>query len=320
MRRSRDSIDDLMQLALYMMPKYMKRVNRYNKRQGGDSHHHGKHYEDKYVYDKDLINFIEKNILGIRDKGEERSKKEGKEIIGGKTEGIAKNPFHEEINKMAHEQIKKISEGGDKKEEHKKRSPGEDKELKENDDNKKHDSKDINKIEHADLKNGNRLSLKNKCSSGCNREIKKLLNEFSHEKLDICIEGDESGVLEQVNFIFSDERLARFKNKEEEIIVIPIKNIIGMQLPVPIAIGKCSKKDDSSCYCSFEKSMRDYFNGLIGKRVDIQTSGGGKFKYLYNKIITGVGKGFIIIENNIMITFCKIVIIKELKCNEYKVQ
>lgn len=298
----------------------MKRVKKYNKRHFRDSHHDRDYYKAQYMDNKDLINFIEKNILGIRGRGEDGGKKANKEIIGGKTEGIAKNPFHEEINKMAHEQIKKISEGGDKKEEHKKRSPGEDKELKENDHNKKHDSKDINKIEHADLKDGNRLSLKNKCFSGCNREIKNLLNEFSHEKLDICVEGDESGVLEQVNLISSDERMARFKNKEEEIIVIPIKNIIGMQLPVPISIGKYSKKDDSSCCCSFEKSMRDYFNTLIGKRVDIQTSGQGKFKWLYNKIITGVGKGFIIIENNVIITFCKIVIIRELKCNEYKIQ
>ncbi|MHC6179649.1 hypothetical protein ACYUJ6_07275 [Clostridium sp. JNZ X4-2] len=317
MKRSRNDMDDLIQLALYMMPKYMKKVNRYNKRQAGGSHHHGKHYEDENIYDKDLINFIEKNILRIGGKGEEKSKKEGKEVIGGKKD-IGKNPFHQEINKMAQEQIKKINGQGSEKENNKKVSQEKHDKLKEN--NEKQNSKDINKIEHVDSKNSNRLILKNKCCSGCNREIKNLLNEFSHEKLDICVEGDESGALEQVNLVSSDERMARFKNKEEEIIAIPIKNIIGMQLPVPIAIGKYSKKDDSSCYCSFEKSMRDYFNRLIGKRVDIQTSGHGKFKCLYNKIINEVGRGFVIIENNVMITFCKIVIIRELKCNEHKSQ
>ncbi|MFC0904468.1 hypothetical protein ACFHWD_07175 [Clostridium sp. MT-14] len=305
MRRSRNDMDDLMQLALYMFPKYMKRIQKYDRRHFEDLHHgEDHHYEhDEYADLKDLIGFIEKNI--IRDKGKEGmgDKKIGKKIDGGKPQNTGKNPIHEEILKKAQEQIKKSGQGPDKK--------------LSDDRNVRQDGRAAKSIKQLDSKETREMPTKDVCFSACNEEIKNLLNRYVNKKFDICTDGDENCVFEQINLICADEELAKFKNGEGEIIVIPVRNIVGMNLPEPVYMEEHSKKDDMTYY-PLEKSLCHYFGAIIGKRVCIQTRGQGKFKYLSRKLITGTGKGFVIIENNIVILFSKIIFIRESKLDEYK--
>jgi hypothetical protein len=336
LRRSRNDMDDLMQIALYMFPKYMKRIKKYDRRHFEGSHHDKDHHRDYDEYEdlKDLIGFIEKNIIGGKGKEDFVDKKSIKQIDGGKSQNTGENPIHREILKRAQEQIKKSGQEPDKKLPDDRnmsqdgraansikrdgRAVESSSKNVEDTQNVKQERVDTDGIKQLDSKETREMPTKGAGFSACSEEIKNLLNRYVNKKFDICTDGDENCMFEQINLICSDENLAKCKNGEGETIVIPVRNIVGMNFPEPVYMEEHSKKDDMTYCCSLEKSLSDYFAALVGKRVCIQTRGQGKFKYLSKKMVTGTGKGFVIIENNIVILFSKIVFIRESKLDEYK--
>ena len=83
------------------------------------------------------------------------------------------------------------------------------------------------------------------------------------------------------------------------------------RLPEPVSISESFTEDDMTNCCPLEKSFQNYFSELVGKRVSMQTQGQGKFRYLSDRVVTGTGKGFVIVEDKTVILFCKIVFVKE---------
>ncbi|HBC97300.1 MAG TPA: hypothetical protein DC034_10975 [Clostridium sp.] len=291
MKRSRNDADDLVQIALYMLPKYIKRIERYDKRYYGDSHHHdGSHRyrdHDEYADLKDLIGFIEKNIINDRDKGNVQ----GKKTAGENSKNMNKGPITGEIQKKVWEQIEKMDQDDEVQ------------------DNK--NSIDTENVKQEDLQGNDKLLPKNESFSVCGGEIKNLLNKFVDKKVDLSVEGVDSCNFEQLDLICADENLAEFKNVKGEIVLVPVKNIVGMILPEPVSISESFTEDDMTNCCPLEKSFQNYFSELVGKRVSMQTQGQGKFRYLSDRVVTGTGKGFVIVEDKTVILFCKIVFVKE---------
>lgn len=362
MKRRGNNIDDLMQLALYMIPKYMKRIDRYNRRHYKDLGHDKEYYEEQHVDNKELIKFIEKNILkeeGILTGKKDRDKP--KKIENEKAENLLESSIVKkvkdkvekklddfdkkesdsiDIDKEKEVQDKKISEDGNKKEgENKGQIPkvnekGNNDEKQEPDENKVSDEskapsdeskapdekkapdeeekKQIAKPDGIVKKRYSILSSSKHCIT-CNRGISNLMNKLIGEKLDVCVKDDKMSILNEVNLIHSDEVLIKLTNELEEKIIIPMKNVVGIQSNKLSSLDKSLNEVPKGYYCTFEKSMEEYFNSLIGKKVIIQTSGQGKFAYIYNKTITEVGLGFIVIDNDMMVTFSSIVLIRELK-------
>ncbi|MFL0195882.1 hypothetical protein ACJDU8_09950 [Clostridium sp. WILCCON 0269] len=358
MKKTGNNIDDLMQLALYMIPKYMKRIDRHNRRHSKNLEHDKEYHERQYIDSKDLIRFIEKNIfekdgilLGKKDKdklketnkisddnvsGEVKSQKQeekSKEPEDKKEEDSKKEPENKKEEDSAKEPENKKEEDSAKEPENKieedsKKEPDNEKEedSKKELDNKKEDSKkesddkeekQIKKIDGAVKRKYNLLSS-SKCFSTCNRGVSNLLNKLVGEKLDICVKDDKMSTLNGVNLVHSDEILIKLSNESGEIIVIPVKNIVGLQSEKLSSDDKNLEQVHKRAYCTVEKRMEDYFNSIIGKKVIIQTGGQGKFGYIYNKTITKVGVGFIIIDNNMMVTFQSIVLVRELESDQRK--
>ncbi|WP_368487622.1 hypothetical protein [Clostridium sp. BJN0013] len=355
MKRTGNSIDDLMQLALYMIPKYMKRIDRYNRRRYKDSgnDHDKEYYKEQYIDNKELIEFIEKNILrqegiltGKRDK--EKPKKTENEktesvldsnIVKKIKDKVEKKPENHdkkepdkkiEIDNKKESEGKKASENKDKKEEENKGQTSKEEEeenkgqiSKKNEEhnhnnvekkapNEKEEKEQITKPNGIVKKRYNILSGSKYCIT-CNKGISYVMNKLIGEKLDVCVKDDKMSILNEVNLIHSDEILIKLTNESGEKIIIPMKNIVGLQSNKLSSLDKSLKQVSKGYYCIFEKRMEDYFNSLIGKKVIIQTVGQGKFAYIYNKTITEVGLGFIVVDNSMMVVFSSIVLIRELK-------
>ena len=353
MKRTGNNIDDLMQLALYMIPKYMKRIDRYNRRHYKDLGHDKEYYEEQYMDNKELIKFIEKNILkeeGIltgkkdRDKSiktkNEKSEdilesgiiKKVKDKVEKKLDDFDKKESDSvDIGKKKEIQDKKISEDSDKKEEESKTQISKANGKGNNDEKQKADTDKADEDKVSDeneaigkeekkqvikpKKSYNVLSRSKVCVA-CNRSISNLMNKLIGEKLDLCVKEDKMSILNEVSLIYSDEVLIKLTNELEEKIIIPIKNVVGLQSNKISSLDKSLKEVSKDQCCKFEKSMENYFNDLVGKKVIIQTSGQGKFAYIYNKTVVEVGVGFVVIEDNMIVTFSSIVLIRELKGND----
>ncbi|WP_333886592.1 hypothetical protein [Clostridium sp.] len=353
MKRTGNNIDDLMQLALYMIPKYMKRIDRYNRRHYKDLGHDKEYYEEQYMDNKELIKFIEKNILkeeGIltgkkdRDKSiktkNEKSEdilesgiiKKVKDKVEKKLDDFDKKESDSvDIGKKKEIQDKKISEDSDKKEEESKTQISKANGKVNNDEKQKADTDKADEDKVSDeneaigkeekkqvikpKKSYNVLSRSKVCVA-CNRSISNLMNKLIGEKLDLCVKEDKMSILNEVSLIYSDEVLIKLTNELEEKIIIPIKNVVGLQSNKISSLDKSLKEVSKDQCCKFEKSMENYFNDLVGKKVIIQTSGQGKFAYIYNKTVVEVGVGFVVIEDNMIVTFSSIVLIRELKGND----
>ena len=375
MKRTGNNIDDLMQLALYMIPKYMKRIDRYNRRHYKDLGHDKEYYEEQYMDNKELIKFIEKNILkeeGIltgkkdRDKSIKTKNEKSEDILES---GIIKkvkdkvekklDDFDEkesdsvDIGKKKEIQDKKISEDSDKKEEESKTQISKANGKGNNDEKQKADTDkaDEDKVSDKNEADEDKVSDKNEADKdkvsdeneaigkeekkqvikpkksynvlsrskvcvACNRSISNLMNKLIGEKLDLCVKEDKMSILNEVSLIYSDEVLIKLTNELEEKIIIPIKNVVGLQSNKISSLDKSLKEVSKDQCCKFEKSMENYFNDLVGKKVIIQTSGQGKFAYIYNKTVVEVGVGFVVIEDNMIVTFSSIVLIRELKGND----
>ncbi len=307
----RNHTDDLMQLVLYMVPKYMKRIQKYNKMYNEGSDYEKEYYEQEYADNKEIFDFIEKNII-----------EKNKEILKSDSEDKTKKVT--EKDKKVAEKDKKVAEK-DKKTADKDKNVKEKKEEKDKSEEKKDDNKKEPPRKHSShrkdkglkkldgkIKKDSSIMFKNKCILNCNSGVSDLLNKLASEKLDLYVKNDTSGIFKQVNVVHSDGELVRFNSGDSDI-VVPIKNIVGLYSTKLSSMEKLSEEDNYKISCPLEKTMREYFSSLEGKVIELCTKGEENFKYLKNKTVTNVGRGFVIVDNNTMVTFYNILFVKELK-------
>lgn len=174
-----------MQLALYMVPKYMKRIQKYNK-MFANSDNEKEYYEQEYADNKEIFDFIQKNII---EKNKDLLKSESED----KTKKIAEKTDTKDKDEKEKKEEKDKSE--EKKEDNKKEA------------SKKHSShrkeKNLKKL-NGEIKKDGTIMFKNKCLLNCNSGVMDLLNKFGSEKLDLYVKNDTSDIFKHVNVVHSD--------------------------------------------------------------------------------------------------------------------
>lgn len=284
MKKSYNDMDKLMQLALYMIPKYVKRIEKYNKNYIQD-----KDYSDISPIDENkIIDIIEKKLLN-----------ENSVILKG-------------IDGSMDKKEEKI---GDSKKNNKKNKDNKKNSIDGKDQDKNDEKIDDNSKKMQEEPSNSKCIGFNRCSMYCKQSMKRLLMELSGEKVDLCIEDIQRGLINEVVISEVRDNIIKVINRKNQITIIPIHNIVGIyseSLPFIDIYDDFINKDDKEIDCSFEEDMRNYFKSILGKKVAIQTRGDGKFRYIYEKNITNIGIGFVVVDNTMAISFCNINFVKEL--------
>jgi hypothetical protein len=151
---------------------------------------------------------------------------------------------------------------------------------------------------------------KNEPYNICVDGIEKILIELVGEKVDICITNPTMFLLNAVTILNVADDILKLRTSLNTIIVIPIEEIVAIRCKLIYGINF-----ENNCnldVCKKEEGLRRYFASIIGKKVSLQTKGEGEFKYISNRIVTGAGKGIVIIEGTIAISLSKITLVEEI--------
>jgi hypothetical protein len=152
----------------------------------------------------------------------------------------------------------------------------------------------------------------NKCF-GCINEMKNILAKLINKLVTISISDSERGVINNASIIEVGEAIVKVKTERNTLIVLSINEIVGIKSSILNTMDILKQSSDSldKGFCAIAKEYREYFNYNIGRRILMQTKGSGEFRYINNKPITSVGNGFVFIDNNMIISTCKINLIEE---------
>lgn len=187
-----------------------------------------------------------------------------------------------------------------------------------------HEYKKSNKNRTFNLNNKERISEKkaynNPTSSDqiYNNEfqIKKVIKVLINKKVNIAISDAARSIVWNVIILEINRDTVKLKTEKNTIIVLSIKEIVAIQ---------CNKEDynkfiKSICFNQKEhyskKELEKYFYSIIGKKVFIQTKGNIDFTYISCKKVTAVGDGFVVVEDSIIISLCKIILVEEVECHK----
>lgn len=145
-------------------------------------------------------------------------------------------------------------------------------------------------------------------------QFKKVLKILINKKINIAISDPIRSIIYNVIILEVSSETVKLKTEANTIIVLCIKEIVAIQ---------CDKKD----YVTFVKNvyfnkkenhgggeLQSYLYTIIGKRVFIQTKGNADFRHINCKKITAVGEGFVVIEDSIIISLYKIILVEEVEC------
>jgi hypothetical protein len=163
--------------------------------------------------------------------------------------------------------------------------------------------KDEDIIVDADIK-------KNEICNNCTGGIEKILKELIKEKVDIAVTDSTMFLLNAVTILSVEEAIVKLKTTANTTIIIPIQEIVAIRSDLIYGISFQNNCEFEAC--RGEESLRRYFVSIIGRKVSIQTKGEGEFKYINSRIVTGTGKGIVIIEGTIAISLSKIILIEEI--------
>lgn len=299
MARSNSDMDKIMDLFLYIFPKYLNKVN-----------------EQKN--DRDIIKKIPLERPANKPILREIEKKDNK--YGGSKEELAKNDHKlENIEKgklvkengtrnIPREHDIKADKENSIKHEDKNRSY-----IKEQEHGKESYEDSTTTNEFSREKKNNNI-FKNEICSTCTDGMEKILKKLIGEKVDISITDSTMFLLNAATILYVDDTIVKLKTVINTTVIIPIHEIVGIRSNSIYGISFEDNDDLGVCIesCKREERLRRYFSSIIGKKVFLQTKGVGEFKYINNRIITGTGKGVVIIEGTIAISLCKIILIEEI--------
>lgn len=145
-------------------------------------------------------------------------------------------------------------------------------------------------------------------------QFKKVLKVLINRKINIAISDPIRSIIYNVIILEVSSETVKLKTEANTIIVLCIKEIVAIQ---------CDEKD----YAAFVKNvyfskkenhgggeLQNYLYTMIGKRVFIQTKGNADFRHINCKKITAVGEGFAVIEDSIIISLCKVILVEAVEC------
>lgn len=303
MRRPKDDMDKIIDLLLYIFPKYLDRIsdqrnNRFVTKKKNTPNRCEKVLlkENKFKDDnKENKSEYKKNDALIKSKEDKSTCKGGDKMINDKARGSGNDKDDD----------KEIEQNIDKN-----TDKGIDKDIDKNID--KDIEKEIgsaeNKIGKSNIIVDNDIK-KSEVYNSCVYGIEKILKELIGEKVDISITDSTMFLLNSVIVLSVEETIVKLKTVINTTIVVPIQEIVAIRCDLIYGINfedNCNldvrEKDDG---------LRKYFSTIIGKKVFIQTKGEGEFKYINNRIITGTAKGIVILEGTIAISLSKISLVEE---------
>lgn len=324
MQRSNNDMDKLFDLFLYLFPKYLNKIsdprnNRYTEKRpyinknserdvlqeykiediNDDGHDNQDTGNNQYTNEKDenKDNSSSTNDNG-KDSGKEDDSSSGKHDsnidseVASKGEAV-KSDNELEINEENLKENKGVSKGGEG-------MPDAVNAI----DTAKED------IVISEVTDETTDTDKNESYNICVDGIEKILIELVGEKVDICITNSTMFLLNAVTILNAEDDIIKLRTSLNTIIVVPIAEIVAIRCNLIYGINF-----ENNCnfeVCKKEEGLRRYFASIIGKKVSIQTKGEGEFKYISNRIVTGTGKGIVIVEGTIAISLSKITLVEEI--------
>ncbi|WML35061.1 hypothetical protein [Clostridium sp. OS1-26] len=145
-------------------------------------------------------------------------------------------------------------------------------------------------------------------------QFKEILKLLINKRINIVISDPIRSIIYNVIILEVSSDIVKLKTEVNTIIILCIKEIVAIQ---------CDEKD----YIAFVKNvyfnkkehydggeLQNYLYTIIGKRVFIQTKGNADFRHINCKKITAVGEGFVVIEDSIIISLYKIILVEEVEC------
>ncbi|MBP2031705.1 hypothetical protein J2Z42_000370 [Clostridium algifaecis] len=281
---SHSNENDLMQLALYMIPRYMKRIKKYNRRymeENHEGHSHG-HEDQPFIDEKKLIDFLKDNLMEKKDI-EHLNKKN--------------NPQGDDLIKKGKEKAKDIID---------KAIDADIKEEKTNNTGKPNKSN-----EAAGIKKAEDINKKNYTDTKINNYyISDFLANFYGKPIKIEFKYSVSNSLDNVLLVYSDEALVKIQNSDNKIFVIPFNNITGIYLKDYLPESQLIKTEIDSK--PVKKTMEDYFKSISNKKISIEIINNEKAKFIHEAVIKKVYDNFIMLDNSSIISIGSIILIEEL--------
>jgi hypothetical protein len=303
--RSNSDMDKIMNLFLYIFPKYLDKVNEQKNDRNVVKKIHLEKSANKPVFKK----IEKKENKDGRSKGESlkndyklEDNQKGKLTKKSDTTNIS-NEDDRKIDK----ENKFIKHGGEnsdyiKEENYQK-------------DIYKDNTKNNESLKEQKSKNEKKNNiLKNEVCSICDNGMENILKKLIGEKVDISITDSTMFLLNTVTILSVEDAIVKLKTTLNANIIIPIQEVVGIKCNSIYGINFEDNYDSDVCieYCKREENMRRYFASIIGKKIFLQTKGAGEFKYINNRIITGTGRGVVIIEGTMAISLSKIILIEEM--------
>lgn len=291
MPRSYNDMEKLMDLFLYLFPKYLERLSDQQK--------------NREVMKMQSFKEV-KNKTTLR----EADKKNKKDFIS-KEQALRNN---QNLGEREKDKTSKQANGEEEEKKHSKQEMKNKDQLKDGDCKIEDKSKvALEKKITTESKADENITTENKCCDYCTNDMGKILRKLIGEKVDICTTGSSVFLLNSATIVSVEDSIVKLKTIRNTKVVIPIHEIVGIRSDSIYSIKFNSYPNSDGCekFCIREQSLRKYFGSIIGKRVFLQTKGGGEFKYINNRIITGVGRGVVLIEGTVAISLCKIILIEE---------
>lgn len=293
---SHSNEDDLMQIALYMIPRYMKRIKKYNKRyieddleEDGHEHEHG---DEPFIDEKKLIDFLKDNLMDK--KGMEHDNKKN---------GPQDNDLIKKGKEKAENIIDKAIDADIKEE--KSNSGKADKSSKVSKPTKPSEPTKPTKVDKGENKD-NDTKIENK-----HYYISNFLANFSGKSVEVGLKYSAINCLDNVSLIYADESLIKIQNVSKKTFVVPIKNIAGIYLKDYSTKNQIVKAETDNK--PVKKTMGDYLKSIISdKKISIETTSNGRFKSIKEVFVKKAYDNFIMLDNGLIISIDSIVLIEEL--------
>lgn len=271
---ARNDTDKLVELLFYMLPKYMKGYNENRNEIKMDNA-----IDIQSV--KEIYDVIKKLQLVDSSESTEKKKKIDKE--------------HVHNGKEKEKSIKEDLDGKSKKEN----------KVEEHKENVQEEIKESSSTERFSSRVENKKDFK--CQCGIRDVLRRLINK----KITFYIADPIKGLIDNAVVLKIKNNIIELKTKENTKIMLLIDEIVGIKSSEleSITFNNEGENFDNSKRCR-EDEFRIYFNSIVGKKAFIQTKGCEELRYMNNKIITSVGNDFVVIENNILLSLKKIVLVE----------
>lgn len=319
--RSYNEFDKLMDMILYVFPKYLVKLN--DERDKVENFRENKLLEEfiEKVDFKELREYLKnKDRYAVNEKKEDKvhllDKHEDKDREQSKLEKEKKNRDKVRLSDKHKDKDREQSKfGKEEKDRDKVRLSDKYKDKDREQSKLGKEDKNRDKVQlsdsYKDTDKEQSKSLEKKTCTCYNDELNYIFQNLVHKKINICIEDSISGIISNAVVLSAEDSIIKLKTKDKNIMLIPMQQIVGVRSDEIVQVNFTDNFNLNTCHCHEYQGLSKYLRSCIGKNVIIRTKGDGEFKYTSKKKITSVGRSFVFLDNNMIIFFCKIVLVEK---------